>query len=289
MKILIINIGPYGDVLRTTILLNEFKEDEVYWLTSENNKDILKSKYIKRLFFIENFDYDIFNFYFDKVISLNEEYCDITNNLKYKQLIGVFKNVDEIDYTEDSSYWFDMSLISKLGKEKANDLKKDNRLSYNQILIEMVGGKWIEQKYILDVEKLEGTKIGLIVDVEGIWKSKKWNYFDPLNFALRTTDGFEVKNLAMRDNILEHIQDINECDLIVCPDTFGMHIGIALEKKVIALFNSTSPHEIYDYGKLVKIVSPLYETFFYTKEYNVELSESIKMRKVSEEIKKLLS
>lgn len=46
---------------------------------------------------------------------------------------------------------------------------------------------------------------------------------------------------------------INACDLVVTSDTLGMHIAIALEKYVVALFGSTSHHEIdlYDRGEKV--------------------------------------
>ena len=287
MKILIINIGPYGDVLRTTILLNEYKNEEVYWMTSKKNKSILKTNLIKKLYFIENINNDIFEINFDLVISLNEEWCDITKSLKYEKLIGVFKRENKIDYTKDSSYWFDMSLVSKLGNEEANRLKKENRLSYNQILIEMIGKKWEEQKYILDIEKKEGDKIGLIKDVDGVFKSKKWNHFDQLYEKLKK-DGYKVEFLEIRNDILEHIKDINDCFLIVCPDTFGMHAGISLEKKIISLFNSTSPHEIYSYNHVIKIISDFYEKYFYTKDYNKELCNSIDVQEVYETIKRII-
>lgn len=46
---------------------------------------------------------------------------------------------------------------------------------------------------------------------------------------------------------------VNACDLVVTSDTLGMHIAIALEKYVVALFGSTSHHEIdlYDRGEKV--------------------------------------
>lgn len=268
MNVLIINLGPHGDVLRTTILLNEFKIDNIYWLTSVRNVDILNSKLIKKLFFIENLSNEYYLINYDLVISLNEEY-PFKKDVKYQKLIGVYED----KYTDDSSEWFNMSLISKYGLEKANNLKKVNKKSYNQILIEMVGGIWNEQKYVFDYEKIESNKIGIINTVNGIWKSKKWNGFQELYDKLK--NNYDVEFLDFKPTIKEHIKDINRCGLIICPDTFGMHIGIALNKKVITLFNGTSYNEIYDYGILIKIISPLYDKYFYCKEYNEELSNSI--------------
>jgi heptosyltransferase-2 len=283
MNILIINIGPYGDVLRTTILLNEFIGHKVYWLTSIKNKDILVSELIYKKFYIENILSDYYTIYYDIVISLNEEY-PFKYDVKCNKLIGIDKNKE---YTNDSSYWFDMSLSSKYGKEKANELKMKNRKTYNQIIIEMVGGNWAEQDYVFPFNKVESNKIGLIDSVSGIWKSKKWNGFNKL-YELLKSDGLNVSFLQRKLTLKEHINDLNDCNLIICPDTFGMHLGIALKKKVISLFNSTSPYEIYDYGRLYKIVSPVYEKFFYSKEYDENLSNSIDVELVYKKIKEIL-
>lgn len=279
MNVLIINIGPHGDVLRTTILLNQFKHDNIYWLTSVRNKDILNSKLIKKVFFIEDLShyYNIINY--DLVISLNEEYPFDERPL-YSKLIGIDKHKT---YTVESKYWFNMSLISNYGDSVANKLKKENRISYNQILIEMVGGKWEEQEYVFDYEPIKSNKIGLIKTVNGVWKSKQWNGFDELYNLLKKD--YDVSFLDIKPTVKEHIDDIYNCGLIVCPDTFGMHIAIALKKKVIALFNSTSPHEIYDYGRMIKITSPLQDKYFYTKDYNEELCDSIDVSYVYKKIK----
>lgn len=269
MNVLIINIGPHGDVLRTTILLNEFQHDNIYWLTSVRNIDILNSSLIKKLFFIEDLSQDYFNIHYDIVISLNEEY-PFNEDVSFDRMIGIKKDKT---YTEDSAYWFDMSLVSKLGVSKANDLKILNKKSYNQIMIEMVGGEWKGQEYVIDYNPIESNTIGLIKTVNGIWKSKQWNHFDKLYDLLKKD--YDVKFLDIKSSVKEHIEDINSCGIIVCPDTLGMHVAIALKKRVVALFNTTSFREIYDYGRVVKVASPLYDKYFYKKEYVNEISDSI--------------
>ncbi len=59
---------------------------------------------------------------------------------------------------------------------------------------------------------------------------------------------------AGTDNPLDQFFGIiDACDLIITSDSLGMHIGIALKKYVVALFGSTSHHEIdlYDRGEKV--------------------------------------
>ena len=66
-----------------------------------------------------------------------------------------------------------------------------------------------------------------------------------------------IKEFMERRSLLDYIADINNCDLIVTGDTLCMHIGVALRKKIIAIFGPTSADEIYDYGRIHKIVSRL--------------------------------
>ncbi len=48
---------------------------------------------------------------------------------------------------------------------------------------------------------------------------------------------------------------VDACDVVVSSDTLGMHIAIALEKHVVALFGSTSHVEIDLYGRGEKILT----------------------------------
>lgn len=292
MKTLIIKTAALGDVLRTTILLNEIN-GEVYWLTRKNASDLLNSHKIKRKIFIEDPQdvKSLSNINFDLVLSLEEdvELLKIVSKIKTKKLIGLFVKDDKVDYTEQGREWFDMSLSSKYGKEKADLLKKNNRKSHNQMFIEMLGKEFTGQEYDLGYvgKKSSNKNIGIIDRCGKVWPSKNWSGYSELKEML-ANEGFNVFNLSERNSIKEHINDINNCELIVCGDTLGMHIALALKKKVVSLFNCTSPYEIYDYKRMTKIVSPLYEKFFYTKELNEELIKSIKVRDVFDAVKKLI-
>jgi heptosyltransferase-2 len=48
---------------------------------------------------------------------------------------------------------------------------------------------------------------------------------------------------------------VNLCDLIVTGDTLALHVAVALDKMVVALFGPTSAAEIDLYGRGVKLVS----------------------------------
>ncbi|MFB3905888.1 MAG: glycosyltransferase family 9 protein [Acidobacteriota bacterium] len=57
---------------------------------------------------------------------------------------------------------------------------------------------------------------------------------------------------------LEFAALIEQCDVLVCGDTFALHLASALRVRSVALFGPTSAAEIYDYdGLILKLVSPL--------------------------------
>jgi len=293
MKTLIINLGPAGDVTRTTLLLREL-EGEIYWLTKNNCKDLLNSEKLTKVFFLEKQeDLDILkDLNFDLLINLNEEIeaLNIIKEIKHKKLIGFYlNNKNKIDYTSTFSYWYDMSLSSKLGKKEADRLKFENKRSINQISIESIGKSWIGQEYDLGVVPKKGTpkKIGLINLSTGIWKNKQWAYYNDLADLL-SKEGYKVEFLGFKPTIMEHIEDINDCELIVCGDTLGMHLALALKKKVVVLFNCTPQNEIYGYNRMKKIVSPLCEKYFLQKTENKEAQNAITLEEVYSVVKQAL-
>ena len=103
---------------------------------------------------------------------------------------------------------------------------------------------------------------------------KRWSRFEELAQRLEQA-GFKTKAFQQRERLLDYIDDINECEYVVCGDTLAMHLGLALRKKVAAIFTCTTPHEICDYGRMVPIVSPLYTKYFYRRDFVPEAADAI--------------
>ena len=58
--------------------------------------------------------------------------------LRAKAVTGAIPIPDgSLGYTPDSAAWFDMSAISRLGRDCANDLKKKNRRGHAEILMDI--------------------------------------------------------------------------------------------------------------------------------------------------------
>jgi len=290
MKTLIVKIGSKGDVVRTTVLLSVLKE-EIYWLATKDVKILLNSKKITKNYFIEDDLSELFKTEFDLIISLEEmkNILNIVKRIKTKKFIGAYLDKDnKINYTADSSYWYDMSKSSKFGIEKADELKMNNKKSVPEILINMVGEEFSGQEYDIGVKcKSTKGKIGLIDISKSIWPNKMWAGYPKLANLLKQ-NGYEVVSLGIRDSLKEHIEDINNYELIVCGDTLGMHVALALKKKVVALFNCTPPNEVYDYGRMKKIVSPIYKKYFFKKTKDQEAQEAINVKEVYDIVIKMM-
>src|SRR3989344_9503661 len=169
-NILIIKTGSIGDVLRTTCviegLIEKYFNPRIYWLTSTRSIEVINNNpFINKVFALEYLNNEIYNIKFDFVISLEEdEKClDILSKIKPKTIFGVYKKNGQVNYTPHSSYWYNMSLISKFGKTTADMLKKSNLFSYPEILYKMLNLNWKGQKTSLflkdEIKKYSFTKI----------------------------------------------------------------------------------------------------------------------------------
>lgn len=293
MDILIIKLGAIGDVLRTTSILEGLKgkyKGEIYWVTKRNAVDILKNnKFIDKIIVFG----DKIKEEFDLVISLedNEEGVKVVKELKYKDLIGVYPEDGEIKYTP--SEWFDMSLISKFGKKKADELKAKNKKTYQQLISEMLDIKSGEIILNLQVKEINFADkfakkhniskndlvIGLNTSAGKRWQLKKLDIKKTVELANKLNKelkrkiilfggkqenernkeivkkvNFNIIDAGCDNSLLDFAALINLCNIIVTSDSLALIIAIALKKKIVCFFGPTSSAEIELYGRGRKIV-----------------------------------
>ena len=161
---LIIKTGAVGDVVRSTSLLNVITGN-IYWVTGNASRPLFPED-IQGLHVLSLHEatYSLKNIRFSRVISLEEDNdcAQLATSAKTNYLTGIYADNGTINYTDDSSCWFDMSRISKLGIEKANELKKQNKLSYQHHIFQMTGKKFNGEPYRIFVTKVLESKAGLI-------------------------------------------------------------------------------------------------------------------------------
>lgn len=279
-SMLIVKIGASGDVVRTTSLLHISGGWDVDWFVGKENRQLLPHSLIRNI--ITDARQIPEHTTYDRVISLEDDPAiirEIFARIDAREVFGSFVNKKaEMDYTEDSSTWFDMSLISKFGIEKANELKLANRLSYQEILFNSMGHDFRGESYILP-SPLPSSDLRGDIAVAPIagkrWPMKNWFYFNDL-ISLLSRD-FKVNILPERPTILEHAGDISNHSLVISNDSLPMHLALGLGLPAVAFFTCTSPWEIYDYGLLTKLVSPELARYFFKKEYVDDAVKSISL------------
>ncbi|MFA6201161.1 MAG: glycosyltransferase family 9 protein [Bacteroidales bacterium] len=284
-KILIIKTAATGDVVRTTTLLHCFKNDQVWWITAKINIDVLPNKIscLERIITIE--DISSFNYFedifFDIVLSLDDdkESIDIVDKIKYKNLIGAYRDkvTNRITYTSDSAHWFDLSLISHYSKQEADSMKFNCKMSVQEHLFNMIGERFNGEEYLI----YEGIKpnpdkklIGIEARAGDRWPTKRWNGYEELAFRLEK-EGFNVVFFKQRNNIRDYMKDISLCSYVICGDTLAMHLALAYKIPVLTIFTCTSAAEIFDYSRMEKVVSPYLQEAFFKTTYIPKAVDSI--------------
>lgn len=283
-NILIIKVGALGDVLRTTPLLKPL-QGNIVWVTSDKAAPLLLGNPdISRIYFINDLPDSLLNEQFDLVINLEEdsETAELASKLNKKSLVGAYMGEAGITYTESASEWFDMSLISRFGRKKADELKVSTRSSYQEVIFSLLGLRFQGEEYVLStpLKKQPRAKlVGLEPRVGDVWPTKRWTKYEKLAIQLERS-GFQVKFFHQRDRLEEYIEDINECETIVCGDTLAMHVGLALRKNVVGIWTCSNPHETPDYAGLYKVPSPLWERYFIRREYTPIPADAIPVEAV---------
>jgi ADP-heptose:LPS heptosyltransferase len=110
-----------------------------------------------------------------------------------------------------------------------------------------------------------------------------------MNRALARTVPAHVHNTGNAHSLREFAGFVEAMDIVVSSDSLGMHIAIALGRKVVALFGSTCPQEISLYGRGVKLFAgtdcaPCYKAT--CKE--MTCMKAIPPKQVFEEVRRLL-
>ena len=335
MKILIIKTGALGDVLRTSFLAQALKDKykkinpEIFWLTSQTaSQFFINNSYVDKLIISEERN-KLKKISFDLVINLEEskEDAKFASLLKTKKLIGVFLNKkEEIDYTKESSYWFDMSIISRLGKEKADILKKKNKKTHRQIISEIIEVDWKKYEPFLRLtdaqrkiaqefsSKHHLSKSDLIIGINtgaadrwpkalSIKKTieiienihKKYNakilLFGGPNEIKRNKEilksiKFPIIDAGCENDLIEFPALISICNLVITTDSLGLHTALALKRKTICLIGPTSPSEIDLYDLGEKVIANSKDVCSYKTE--TDCMDRINLNEIKTAIEKIL-
>lgn len=300
MNILIVKYGALGDVVRTSYFLKPLSEKYpdagIYWLTSKNSKELLiYNPYIT--FLTDNIN-ELKEVYFDWVISLDDESEILSkiNLLKFNKITGAY--LDENNnhkYTKDAELWFDMGIISKFGKEKADELKKKNQLTHDEIFSEILNINNIQPCFfnsfaIENRIKIQFSNeyfhIGINSGAGKRWPSKSMNTSEVVNLInhlcnlrIKNKNVFihllggndeQERNKLIKQNatrckfidivetshsLLEFAAVIKYCDYIITSDSLALHFAISQGIPNLSFYAPTSANEINTFGTGIKVLT----------------------------------
>lgn len=284
MNVLIIKLGAAGDVVRTTTLLRRLS-GQITWLTEAKNTILLEGvKEDLKCISWEQRD-QTKGILYDLVINLEDtdEIAFFLKPLEYKRLFGAYLDSgNSLRYTDDSRPWFDLGILSRHGKQQADQLKYENRRTYQELIFEGLGWRFEGERYCLPKPMNTGLKGDVAIAPQAglIWPMKNWAYYDDLERTLKR-NGLIVNVLPKRSSLLEHLGDVSNHRCLVSGDTLPMHLALGSEVRCVSLFTCTSPWEIYDYDLQRKIVSPLLKEFFYKRRFAERATSAITLEKVT--------
>lgn len=256
-KVLIIKLGycetlihekgftpSLGDVFRHTCLLPHYADAEVTWLTSSSAAPLLTNNPLihKLLEYDENILNKLSNESFDEILCLEKasSLCDLARRIPAKRRMG-------FDFTEKRR-------SAHPGAESALDIAngRDQFIPLQALLYQMIGDYWRGEDYILGYKPkaTETAEIGLNIHVGKKWPTKAWpmRHWKMLGSMLEN-HGLKVSWQQGCENLYDYMDWISGNKLVVTSDSLGMHLGLAMKKKVVALFGPTPSENIYMYGR----------------------------------------
>lgn len=219
------SVVSLGDVLRTTVILHLFKDDEVVWITSCEAQPLLKNNpFISKL--ILGSETDLFPSELDLLIDLESNKATLPINAK--------------------------KIINLNSAIRISNLWQEN-------LYHLLGKKWRGEEYVLAYESSHENPspvIGLNWQVGPKMPLKTWEYSRWEALSRSLSNDFIISWQRGMNNLDEYINWISSCDLLVTTDSLGLHLALALKKKVVAIFGPTNFKEVYLYERGKAIQSP---------------------------------
>jgi heptosyltransferase II len=268
-KILIIKLGysetllpivrqtcSLGDVFRTTPVLHLFRNDHVTWLTDEAALPLLEGNpYIHRLL-----PFDMLS-----VLQLEGERFDKVINLE--KVPGVCALVNRINAWSKYGFRFDEETGMAQAFEHAHealalatieDVKRLNNKPWLEILFEVLGARWKGESSVLGYKPKSPARydLGFNAHVGKLVPHKAWptEYWDQLEKLLGGR--FTCTRQQHLNDLRGYMEWINSCRMLITNDSLGMYLGLALGKKVLALFGPTPSSDQAPNENLRIVLSP---------------------------------
>jgi heptosyltransferase-2 len=300
VRILIVKKGALGDVIRTSYFAQAIKEHlkgdtQITWLTASMSLPLLQfNPWIDRV--VTTFT-ECKTESYDRVYSLDDELETLQGvaSLLTPAISGAYLDGDRLAYTKDSAEWFDMGLLSRFGKNRADELKRKNDKGHAEIFSRIFNVRRVEPRFYGDPGEEEWARKWLNEDyfhiainpfAGGRWPSKElreaeleklissvleWPAPDGrlVRVVLLGAGSDRVRNLSLAasfspervsvadtdSSVLRLAGVIRSSNALISSDSLALHLGISQRVPFVSFFAPTSAAEIDDFGLGIKITS----------------------------------
>ena len=213
-RILILKTAALGDVLRTTSILPGLHAahgaPRIEWVAARGAVDLVRTHpLVARVHALDPADpaacsalrAELCQTNWTLVVSLDDEapLCELAAALPCARLAGATLVDGARGYTDDVAEWFDMGLLSRHGKRRADELKVLNRRSQPAIYASMLGIAMGRPRLELPSTELDGARVfwrdhglddgvpvvGLNTGAGGRWRSKMLSVEKTVELASR--------------------------------------------------------------------------------------------------------
>ena len=120
---------------------------------------------------------------YDLVVNLEDdsECGAFLQEVRFEQLFGAYLDKQgALRYTDDSKDWFDLSIISRHGKPKADKLKFRNRRTYQELIFKGLEFCFTGERYFLPepIETGSSGDVAIAAEAGPVWPMKEWAHYD---------------------------------------------------------------------------------------------------------------
>ena len=301
----------------------DFFDSEIHWLVKKSNIGVIEgSPEVSKIWTLENppnekfdilYNFDVeeeatalamkipadrkYGFYsengFASAFNLGAEYylntmfddnTKINNRKTYQEMMF---NAAELPYKKQHHTIY----LSDEDKLYAEEFIKINKIKTEKLIgIHMGAGPrwpskaWAEEKVkgFIQLAKSKGYEILLFGGPDESEKQGK------LTEALKKQNILIYRNNPLNTD-KQFASLVNLCNVIVCSDSFALHVSLAFKKPTIGLFFCTPYHEIEGYNLFKPIASPMLYEFFPEKmnQFSEQLINSISAEEVMKEVENI--
>jgi heptosyltransferase-2 len=252
MKLLIIKLGAFGDVVRTTPLLRRlhrvYRDPTIVWIVEREGMPLLRSEMVRSVVPVDEASGEwLSRNRFDWAGNFDEDRraCELLAAVHAPQKFGFVWNAElgvHWPVTEHGAYGWALS--------QNDDLKfRLNRRSCQDVMFEMIGERFAGEPYVLPAigEPASECDVALNHVVGPKFGTKAWPYWNQLCGVLRS-EGLRVSMQEHCRTLDDYALWIKGARIVVTTDSLGMHLAMGLGKDTLVLMGATSEREVELYG-----------------------------------------